>query len=153
MRPGIDYIGITTPFYCTDGKGNFLFHKRSNNCRDERGKWDCGSGQLEFGETPEESVLREVVEEYGVKGKIQEQLPAYSLLRTHNGIKTHWVVIPFIIKADIRKAKMMEPEKATEIGIFTLDRLPKPLHTGARMDMSRYKEYFERYKNYQRRKR
>jgi len=29
MISGIDYIGITTPFYCNDGKGNFLFHKRS----------------------------------------------------------------------------------------------------------------------------
>jgi hypothetical protein len=49
MNPGIDYVGITTVFFCHDGKGNFLFHKRSNKCRDEHGRWDLGSGKLEHG--------------------------------------------------------------------------------------------------------
>ena len=59
MKPGVDYIGITTPFYCNDGNGLFLLHKRSKNCRDEHGRWDPGSGQLNFGCTPEKNVLRE----------------------------------------------------------------------------------------------
>ena len=37
MKPGVDYIGITTPFYCNDSNGLFLLHKRSKNCRDEHG--------------------------------------------------------------------------------------------------------------------
>ena len=53
MKPGIDYIGVSTPFYCHDGQGNFLFHKRSQKCRDEQGRWDTGSGKLEFGLTVE----------------------------------------------------------------------------------------------------
>ena len=56
MKPGIDYIGVSTPFYCHDGQGNFLFHKRSQKCRDEQGRWDTGSGKLEFGLTVEENV-------------------------------------------------------------------------------------------------
>ncbi|HEY4495194.1 MAG TPA: hypothetical protein VI998_04000 [Patescibacteria group bacterium] len=31
MKLGIDYIGISTPFYCNDGQGCFLLHKRSKN--------------------------------------------------------------------------------------------------------------------------
>lgn len=27
MEPGVDYIGISTPFYCNDGHGLFLLHK------------------------------------------------------------------------------------------------------------------------------
>lgn len=51
MRQGFDYIGVTTVFYCHDGKGNLLLHKRSQTCRDEKGRWDCGGGALKFGET------------------------------------------------------------------------------------------------------
>ena len=85
LRPGIDYIGITTPFYCNDGNGNFLVHKRSKHARDERGVWDFGGGQLDFGQQVDDSVLREVSEEWGVLGEIQEQLPAHSMLRTLDG--------------------------------------------------------------------
>ena len=60
MKPGIDYIGITTPFYCNDGNSLFLLHKRSKNCRDEHGRWDPGSGQLEHGLTLEENVFKEI---------------------------------------------------------------------------------------------
>lgn len=146
MKAGIDHVGVTTAFYCNDGNGNFLLHKRSNSCRDERGKWDFGGGKLEFGETLEESALREAEEEYGVRGEIQEQLPAHSAFVEQDGVKTHWVVVTFLIKMDIRKARIMEPEKATALGIFTLDNLPEPLHVTASADLSRYKEYFDGYR-------
>ncbi len=51
MKKGIDYIGVTCVFYCHDGKGKLLLHKRSENCRDEKGRWDCGGGAMELGET------------------------------------------------------------------------------------------------------
>lgn len=81
MKAGIDYIGITTPFYCNDGKGNFLLHKRSNNCRDEHGTWDMGGGKVELGEILEEAVLREVLEEYNCHGTIQKVLTPYTILK------------------------------------------------------------------------
>lgn len=146
MTPGIDYIGVSTPFYCNDGKGNFLLHKRSNKCRDEHGKWDPGSGQLEFGQTIEESVLREVTEEYGCAGEIQEQLPAHSVLREWQGKKTHWVAIPFFIKVDPREVRNNEPEKIDELGWFQLDGLPEDLHTGFQFSLSLLRNYFEKYK-------
>ncbi len=62
MDIGIDYVGISTPFYCNDGKGHFLLHKRSVNTRDKHGRWDPGSGKLEFGMQLEENVLKEVAE-------------------------------------------------------------------------------------------
>lgn len=145
MKAGVDYIGISTPFYCNDGKGNFIFHKRSKLCRDEHGKWDTGSGQLEYGESVEESLLREIREEYGCGGKIQEQLPAHSIIRTHNGQKTHWLIIPSFVLVDPRKVKIMEPHKAEKIGWFTLNHLPKPLHTGFRFTFKTFKKYFKKY--------
>ena len=100
MKIGYDYVGITTPFYCHDGEGNLLMHKRGLQCRDEQGKWDPGGGKLEFNLLVEENVLQEVREEYGCKGEISERLPAHDIFRMFNGVKTHWIAMPFIIKVN-----------------------------------------------------
>ncbi|NTU74041.1 NUDIX domain-containing protein [Candidatus Roizmanbacteria bacterium] len=145
MKPGIDYIGTTTPFYCIDGKGNLLLHKRSPACRDEHGRWDPGGGQVEFGEALEQSALREVKEEYGCEGKIVGTLPAHSVLREHNGVKTHWVACPFFVLVDPQQVKVMEPEKVEDIGWFTLNSLPSPLHSGFEKTLLSYRKHFEKY--------
>lgn len=64
MKQGFDYVGVTVVFYCHDGKRNLLLYKRSQNCRDEKGRWDCGGGAVKFGESFEQAVRREVKEEY-----------------------------------------------------------------------------------------
>lgn len=146
IRPGIDYIGVTTPFYCNDGNGNFLVHKRSENARDEQGVWDFGGGLLSFGELVEESVLREVKEEWGVEGQIQEQLPAHSMIRTLGGILTHWIAIPFFVKVDISKASIKESHKFDEMRVVRLNDLPQPFHTGVKQTMNKYPKYFDKYR-------
>jgi ADP-ribose pyrophosphatase YjhB (NUDIX family) len=145
LKPGVDFIGISTPFYCNDGKGNFLMHKRSKTARDEQDKWDFGGGQLDFGEQPQEGVLREVKEEWGVKGVIQEQLAAHSIFRMQNGVKTHWLAIPFFVKVNVKKAKIVEEGKFSEMGIFKLAKLPKPLHSGVKYTMKHYPKSFKKY--------
>jgi len=142
---GFDFIGITTPFYCHDGKGNLLMHKRTIKCRDEHERWDTGSGKLEFTLSLEENVLQEVLEEYSCKGEIQEQLPAHDIFRTHNGVQTHWIAVPFFIKVNPKDVKIGEPEKMSEIGWFRIDSLPSPLHSGFEYTFKRYKAFFEKY--------
>lgn len=146
MNPGIDYVGITTVFFCHDGKGNFLFHKRSNKCRDEHGRWDLGSGKLEHGLTLRENVLKEVLEEYGCEGVIQEELPPLDIFREHNGNKTHWLAVPFFILVNPNEAKNNEPDKMEEIGWFKLGEFPAPLHQGFEMQFEALKDYFEKYR-------
>lgn len=136
-HPGIDYIGITTPFYCTDGKGKIVLQKRSKNCRDEQGTWDPGGGKLEFGEQPEEGVLREVAEEYGCHGKILHKLPAFSLIRDQNGLQTHWLVIPFIVLVNPKEVKNNNPEKIDALGWFDAIHLPSPLHPAFSLEVAR----------------
>jgi 8-oxo-dGTP diphosphatase len=146
MEIGIDYIGITTPFYCNDGKGNFLLHRRSVNTRDEHGRWDTGSGKLDFGVDLQENVLREVMEEYGCRGEIQEQLPVHSVFRQLNGKTTHWIAIPFFVKVNPDEVKNNEPHKIDEIGWFRLNSLPSPLHTGLEFAMKKFPEFFNKYR-------
>ena len=100
---------------------------------------------IRFRCTPEENVLREVTEEYGCKGEIQEQLPLHSIFREWDGKKTHWLAIPFFVKVNPKEVKNNEPEKIDEIGWFSLDSLPKPLHTGFNFTFTNYRKYFEKY--------
>lgn len=146
MKAGVNYIGITTPFYCNDGNGNFLLHKRSENCRDEQGMWDPGSGEADFGMSIEENVLREIIEEYGCKGEIQERLPAHDIFRENNGVKTHWIAIPFFVKVNPEEVKNNDPDKIGEIGWFKMDALPNPMHTGFMFTFNTFKGYFEKYR-------
>jgi 8-oxo-dGTP pyrophosphatase MutT (NUDIX family) len=140
MKIGVDFVGIGTPFYCHDGHGNLLMHKRTENCRDEHHRWDSGSGKLEHGLSLEENVLKEVEEEYGCKGEIEGRLPAHDIFREQNGQKTHWLVIPFIIRVDPKEARNNEPHKIAEIGWFPWNNLPEPLHSGFAYSFRRYRE-------------
>lgn len=61
---GVDYTGVSVVFFCHDGKGKFLMAKRSVNTRDEHGRYDIGAGGVEFGHTIEETLRKEIKEEY-----------------------------------------------------------------------------------------
>jgi 8-oxo-dGTP diphosphatase len=145
MNPGIDYVGISTPFYCPDGQGRFLLHKRSTKTRDEHGTWDSGAGKLELGLTPEQNVLKEILEEYGCEGEILEALPYYSIFREWNGQKTHWLALPFFVKVNPSQVLNNEPDKIDEIGWFKLSEFPEPLHPALSRAVKERRKYFEKY--------
>lgn len=144
MKIGFDFIGVTTPFYCTDGKGNILMHKRTEKCRDEHHRWDTGSGKLEFDLSLEENVLQEVLEEYGCKGEVIGSLPAHDIFREQNGVKKHWIAVPFFIKVNPKEVKNGEPEKIIDLTWYPLSKLPKPLHSGFEYTYTKFKKEFEK---------
>ncbi len=126
---GIAFIGVTVVFFCHDGKGKLLLHKRSKKNRDEHGRWDPGGGSMEFGESFEEAVRREVKEEYCAEILKLDFITVNNVVRNHKGRKTHWIAIVFAAKVDPKEAKIGEPEKMDNIGWFAPDKLPKPLHS------------------------
>jgi ADP-ribose pyrophosphatase YjhB (NUDIX family) len=145
LKPGIDYIGVTTPFYCVDEFGRYLFHKRSKNCRDEHGKWDTGGGKLEFGLTPEQNVLKEVEEEYGCVGEILEQIQIYTSLRKWDNKQLHWLAIPFFIRVKSSEVKIGDPIAMDEIGFFKFGEFPTPLHPGLEKVLISHSKLFRKY--------
>lgn len=145
MKPGIDYVGVSTPFYCHDGKGNFLLHKRSDKCRDEHFRWDPGGGKLERGLSVAENILKEIREEYGCDGVINEILPAHDIFRDNDGVKTHWLAVPGFVTVDPSEAKLNEPEFMLELGWFRLNALPEPLHRGFTHTFKIFVEHFKKY--------
>lgn len=129
LMRGIDFIGVNCVFWCHDSSGKVLMHKRSNKCRDEHGKWDCGGGSMEFGETFEQTVRREIKEEYGVEALEIEYVCTKNVLRENDGRKTHWIKNMHWVLVDPSKVIKGEPEKMEEIGWFDLNNLPQPLHS------------------------
>jgi 8-oxo-dGTP diphosphatase len=130
LKRGVDFVGVTCSFMCHDGKGKFLMHKRSKNCRDEQGAWDCGAGALEHGESVDEAVKREIKEEYGADvSKLQSTGYRDVHRKLADGTPTHWICLMHAAQVDPKQAKNNEPFKIDEIGWFTLDALPEPLHS------------------------
>src|SRR5215471_8621336 len=100
LRRGIDHIGISASFVIHDGKGNVLLQKRGPRARDENGRWDVGGGAIEFGESIDEAVRREVEEELGAQPTDIQFLTVYDAFREFNGTKTHWIAIIHAVQVD-----------------------------------------------------
>lgn len=129
LKRGIDHIGISASFVVHDGNGRVLLQKRGPKARDERGRWDVGGGAIEFGETIEDAVRREIKEELLTDPLEIEFMTVYDAHREFEGQPTHWVAIIHAVKVDPSKVGIGEPHKISEIGWFTSDKLPKPLHS------------------------
>lgn len=129
LQKGVDYIGVTCVFFCHDGKGNFLLHKRSAQCRDEQGRWDNGGGSLEFGEEPEDAVRREVHEEYCVDAQKIDFLTVTNVLRKNGDADTHWIALIFAVKVNPAQVQLGESEKMDDLGWFRKTDFPQPLHS------------------------
>jgi len=77
-------------------------------------------GIVEYGETVEEAVLREVGEETGLEGKIYKLVGIYS--QPSRDPRGHFVSVCFIVEGsgDLRAGS-----DAKDVGVFPLDKLPK----------------------------
>ncbi len=140
MQKGTDFVGVTISFYCHDGAGRFLMARRSANCRDEHGRWDIGGGGLEFGESVEETLKKEIKEEYCTDVLKSEFLGYRDVHREHDGKKTHWISLDFKVLVDPSMVANGEPHKFDEIKWFTLDNPPSELHSAFPGFVEKYKD-------------
>lgn len=129
LRRGIDHIGVSAVSVIHDGQGNILLMKRGKKARDEQGRWDICGGAIEFGESIDEAINREVQEELCTKPLGVKFLTAYDAHRKHNGSKTHWVALVHAVQVNPSEVKIGEPHKIEEIGWFDSKSLPTPLHS------------------------
>lgn len=140
MQKGEDNIGVAVIYFCHDGKGNVLFNKRGENCRDEQNTWDIGGGGVEFGDTIEETLRKEIKEEYCTDVLDYEFLGYRDVQRKNNGKKTHWIALDFKVLVDKEKAKNGEPHKFDAVEWFTMESLPLPLFSQLPIFLEKYKD-------------
>ncbi|OGI57122.1 hypothetical protein A3B85_03260 [Candidatus Nomurabacteria bacterium RIFCSPHIGHO2_02_FULL_37_13] len=140
MKKGEDYTGIAVVYLYHDGKGNVLLAKRSNNARDEQGRWDISGGGVEFGDTIENTLRKEIKEEYCTDVSDYQFLGYRDVHREHDGGKTHWIALDFKVLINKEKAKIGELHKFDALEWFTLKNLPSPVH-------SQFPNFLEKYKD------
>lgn len=142
---GISFTGITTVFFCHDGNGNLFLTKRSKNTRDEHGRWDPGGGGLKHGQSVEQSLIREVKEEYNAVPLRTDFIGYFDAFReTPEGLPTHWLAMCFAVQVDPKEVKINEVEMVDDHGWFSLDALPEPLHSQLALFFEKHGEALKR---------
>jgi len=118
MKKGVDFIGVGVGAVIINNEGRVFLSKRGKNARNEYGKWEFPGGSVEFGDTIEDTIVREMREEYGVEIEVIE------LLGVNNHIipdeNQHWVSPCFIAKIVQGEPRILESGKCDEIGWFEL---------------------------------
>lgn len=143
MIKGINFVGVAVVFFCHDGKGNFLMQKRSKNTRDEHDKWDIGAGGVEVKDSVENTLKKEIKEEYCCNVLSYEFLGFRDVLRKHKEKITHWVTLDFKVLVNSKLVKNGEPHKFSEIGWFRKNTMPKSntCHSQIPKFMKKYKNF------------
>jgi ADP-ribose pyrophosphatase YjhB (NUDIX family) len=144
LRKGIDFVGISVVYFCHDGKGNFVMAKRSQNCRDEQGMWDIGAGGLEYGDTAEETLRKEIKEEYCADVLGFEFMGYRDVCREQNGQVTYWLALDFKVLVNPAQVKIGEPHKFDQIKWWTLNNLPpdEQIHSQLPFYLKKYRDKF-----------
>jgi len=141
MQKGIDFVGVGVVYFCHDGKGKFAMHKRGQGARDEQGRWDIGAGGLEWEDTVDETLKKEIKEEYGADVLASEFIGFRDVWREHEGKKTHWISLDFKVLVNPEQVVNNEPHKFDEIKWFSLNDIPAPesIHSQLPLFLEKYK--------------
>jgi 8-oxo-dGTP pyrophosphatase MutT (NUDIX family) len=130
MKAGIDYTGVAVVAWQYDENDDVLLHVRGPNCRDEKGRWDIFGGRLELGESVEACLIREMLEEFGVRPLKTERLGYRDVHRLDdNGNKTHWLALDFKVLIDSELVLVTEHDKILTPTWFKRDKIPLNLST------------------------
>lgn len=112
MKKGIDFIGVGAGAIIFNDEGKVFLAKRGPKARNETGKWEFPGGSVEFGETCEKAIAREIKEEFNICIKVIELLDVVNHILPEE--HQHWVSPSFIAKLVGGLPTIMEPYKCTQ---------------------------------------
>lgn len=118
-KAGKDYIGVGVGALIFNDEGHLLLTLRGKKAKNERGKWEIPGGAVEFGETIENALKREIKEELDIEIEVLEMLQLCDHIIPYEN--EHWVSPTYICKITKGEPKILEPEKCDEIGWFSLE--------------------------------
>ncbi|HEX8033633.1 MAG TPA: NUDIX domain-containing protein [Ktedonobacterales bacterium] len=136
MIAGKDYIGVGVGAMVFNSKGQVFLSQRGPTATNERGHWEFPGGKVAFGETLQETITREFMEEYGMEIAVVELVGVSDHILAQE--QQHWVSPTYIARHIGGEPQIREPEKCTAIGWFTLDQLPQPLSQVTLDDLRSY---------------
>lgn len=117
MKQGIDYVGVGVGAIIINEQGQLLLLKRGPLAKNERGKWEIPGGGVEFGETLQSALEREMREEIGVEITVHRLFHIYDHILPEEN--QHWVSPTYLctIKSGIPQIK--EPGKTDDLGWYS----------------------------------
>ena len=135
LYPKQPILGVGAVVIC-DGK--ILLEKRKNE--PGKGKWTIPGGLVELGEGVEQTVIREVKEETGLKVEKPEHIDIVdNIIRDSNGeIEYHFVIIDYFVK--LKGGTLKAQSDAEELRWVTFDKVEE-------YDLTKtFREFFQRNK-------
>lgn len=89
------------------------------------GTWGPPSGHIDYGETPEQTAVRETQEETGVSiNNLKFRCVTNDIFEKE---QKHYITLWFQADYVAGEAKLKAPDEESEVGWFALDALPQPL--------------------------
>ena len=98
-------------------KGEILLGKRSEQEKNFQGKWNLVSGMMEWGETVEEALKREAMEEIGVEVEVVKFTGRYYDAKDRHPTKT-CIALPHLCKIVSGEPRVVDPEEIVEVKWF-----------------------------------
>lgn len=96
---------------------------------------------MEFGDTVEATLRKEIEEEYCTEVIEYQFLGFRDVHRTHNDQPTHWISLDHKVLVNRDKVKNGEPHKIDELKWFRIDNLPSNLHSQFPNFLKQYMEH------------
>lgn len=111
---GVIYNPEKDKFLLTQRKDVDVEHSEFMNC------WNFPGGGIEFGESPEKAVVRELKEELGIDTFIHHIIPkVFSTVRSH----WHGLLICFVCTMKQYNSSIVLNHEANQYGWFSLDEI------------------------------
>lgn len=141
MQKGVDFIGVGVGAIIFNNEGKVLIAQRGQKAKNDVGKWEFPGGSVEFAETLENAIKREIKEELDIEIKVIELLHVVDHFLIEK--KQHWVAPSYIAKLISGVAKINEPEKCSNFKWVNFSQIdPSTLSSPSR---SNYKKFIEKY--------
>ena len=123
MKIGKDYIGVGVGAFIINENNQLLLQKRAVPA--EKDHWCIPGGRLEMFETLENAGIRETKEETDLDIEVIKMIGVCDHIIKEES--AHWVATSFLCKIKSGVPKIMEPDKASDLRWFDLDKLPEKL--------------------------
>ena len=119
-------------------QGRLARRRRSIPADGRPGLWALPKGNIDPGETPAETAVREVHEETGVVGKLDEKLGDVKYTYTWDGERIFKIVSFFLVRYSSGRLGEIAPEMEVEVDEarwFPIEEAPKILAYGGERQM------------------
>ncbi len=136
MEVWIDYIGVWVGGLIFDQDGKILLLKRGLKSKNRIWYWSMPWWKLEFGETLENALKREIKEELDIDVELEDLLWIKQTI-----FDQHWINVLYVVKVIGGVIKNVEKNygKCDEISRFDLDNLPDFITSNALFAIDTYK--------------